>query len=331
MPVTFTPAPHHADPASYRPEGFTAQEFLSTSCRAAQNKLKEPEEVLQCAFSNITADDSPRDLTTPIKKVVPNNNGLPYNDHHALVIRPDDVWLAILSQFNFFVNANAEALRASFVAHAGKRELEIVAIGTRFSMTGLIEKNVVDPGLRHAVLMMATLKEYFAPTFHALRPDWEDILGRLEKLKEYGLETIAWYHLLHPVIARFENIEFWGRVAHFRLGGSGPSCRDGKWLGHALEMKESSTAPETLGAEQFWAAYAKPGVLKDLVFDGTPYHRLDTNKVPPGYAEVDINGDRALSSTGRDDVVRPIVGWWMVQKALVGPEAGTATTVGGGR
>ncbi|KAJ7045063.1 hypothetical protein C8F04DRAFT_1067580 [Mycena alexandri] len=415
MPVTFTVVPHPANPVSHRSEGFTAEEFLAVSCEA---QYQEAEEILQCVLSHRTDDASGHDLTTSTENVVPNDNGFvrtviaAYNDHHALIIRPDDVWLAILSQFNFFVNANAELLRASFVAHEGKRQLEIVAVGTRYSvdfgdmsrqMVGLIEKNVVDPSLRDwvlpkfttttvnditvsAVLMMATLSKYFSPTFHALRcgiprvtlegekSDWVNILSRLEKLKEYGVETIAWYHLLHPVITRFvfafdapasdENVSFWGKVAHFQKGGSGPSYYSGwinafnvfspkgKWLGHDLDMTKVFTdAAETLPAEQFWAAYAKPGARMDLVFDGSPYHRLDSTRVPPGYAEVDIklndnevifdcamvagtvgtqitsSDDFELSSTGKDDVVRPVVGWWMLQKALVGPEATTLTVV----
>jgi hypothetical protein len=153
-------------------------------------------------------------------------------------------------------------------------------------MADLIEKNVVDPALRawalptfttttpndvtvSAVLLMATLRAYFSHNYHVLRcgipcvtlegerADWVDILGRLEKLKEYGVETIAWYHLLHPVIARFvasfdtpeseENIDFWGKVAHFKAGDSGPSYYSGwinafnvfspkgEWLGHTLD------------------------------------------------------------------------------------------------
>jgi hypothetical protein len=107
-----------------------------------------------------------------------------YNHHYALIIRPDDVWLAILTQFNFFVNGNAEQLRTQFVSHEGKRELEIKAIGTRYTvdfgfmaraMTNLIDENVVDPVLHQwilpdfstttvtditvsSVIMMATLK-----------------------------------------------------------------------------------------------------------------------------------------------------------------------------
>ncbi|KAJ7181373.1 hypothetical protein C8R43DRAFT_870069, partial [Mycena crocata] len=337
--------------------------------------------------------------------LIPSNNGFvntvitAYNNHHALVIRPDDVWLAILSQFNFFVNANAELLRASFVAHEGKQELVITADGTRYSldfgemsrqMVDLIEKNVSDPTLRawvmpkfttttvidttvSAVLMMATLKEYFSYGFGGIacgiprvtldgeKSDWADILGRLEKLKEYGTETTAWYHLLRPVIARFvaafdapnsrENIDFWQKVAHYHSGGSGPSYYSGwinafnvfsdkgVWLGHKLDLSAmSDVAPDELSAERFWETYATSHVRKDLIYDGTPYHRLNSSKVPPACAEVDVklddNGemfncvmtagmvgmhissseDPALSATGKEDVVRPVSGWWMFIK-----------------
>jgi hypothetical protein len=184
-------------------------------------------------------------LNAKLPNLVPNENGFvatlldAYTQDRALVIRPDDVWLAILCQFNFFVTARAELLRANFVAHEGKDELTIVAMpATRYTvdfghiarqMAGLIEKNVVDPALRAwatpnfttttpndttvgAVLLMATLKNYFnyviimvgcgipRVTLEGERADWVNILGRLEKLKEYGLEAIAWYHLLCPVV-----------------------------------------------------------------------------------------------------------------------------------
>ena len=55
--------------------------------------------------------------------IVPYSNGLVrtilsawMQDVH-LELRPDDVWHAILVQFSFFVNGNAEALRSVMVAH----------------------------------------------------------------------------------------------------------------------------------------------------------------------------------------------------------------------
>jgi hypothetical protein len=245
-----------------------------------------------------------RDFETKIPDIVPNPNGFvatlldAYTQDRALVIRPDDVWLAILSQFNFFVNGRAELLRANFVVHEGKQELVIVVAEEGISrytadfadiarqMTGLVEKNIVDPTLRawatpnfttttvndttvSAVLLMATLKQYFKyisvlcgcgiprVTLEGEQSDWVKILDRLEKLKEYGLETTAWYHLLRPVVTRFvaafgdptsaENVDFWQRVAHYQPGGSGRGeyytgwitafavfNKEGRWMGPRL-------------------------------------------------------------------------------------------------
>ena len=49
-----------------------------------------------------------------------------YNRHCTLIVPPDDVWLAILMQFSFFVNGNAEALCSVFVSPKGKKKLVIV-------------------------------------------------------------------------------------------------------------------------------------------------------------------------------------------------------------
>ena len=43
-----------------------------------------------------------------------------YNNHHDLVLRPDDIWLAILIQFGLYVDGNAE--RASVVARQARRQ-----------------------------------------------------------------------------------------------------------------------------------------------------------------------------------------------------------------
>ncbi|KAF8346501.1 hypothetical protein F5887DRAFT_959362, partial [Amanita rubescens] len=87
-------------------------------------RKKQPTELLQTSVSRNTSflDD-----------VITQKNGFvntvidAYNTHRALIIRPDDVWLAILVQFNFFVNGNAELLRKNFVSHEGKEKLTVTA------------------------------------------------------------------------------------------------------------------------------------------------------------------------------------------------------------
>ncbi|KAJ7209206.1 hypothetical protein GGX14DRAFT_566393 [Mycena pura] len=403
MPVSFSVALHTANSIEFT-HFFSAMEILATSC---QDQHRYVEEILQCAFSaGAQVESSGRDSTAKIPNLAADyqGNGFvntvigAYNQHQALVIRPDDVWLTILSQFNFFVNANAELLRANFVAHEGQRELVICAEGNRYSldfgsmsrqMVDLIEKNIIDPTLRQwvlpnfttttvndttvaAVVMMATLKQYFSYGFMATdcgiprvtlegeKSDWVDVLGRLEKLKEYGIETIAWYHLLRPVISRFvaafdapasqDNVEFWQKVVHLHSPFSGRSYysgwinafnafdKNGGWIGSALDKTAvSEEAPELMTAGRFWATYGKY-VPKDLIFDGTPYHHVGTDSVPPAYAEVDVklddNGEKfdcimlagmvgkrvsssadpMLSSSGENDTVHPVPGWWICTK-----------------
>ncbi|KAF8558737.1 hypothetical protein OG21DRAFT_1595051, partial [Imleria badia] len=220
-----------------------------------------------------------------LRNIIPQSNGFvhtvveAYNRHRALIIRPDDVWLAILTQFSFFVNGNAEALRSVFVAHKGKKELVIVSsktednryvmdpAGMASQMTKLMQEHIIDKSIREwilpnfstttatdnatsAIVMMGTMKEYFSYTFGLMcgiprvtlegeKGDWEDILRRLKRLKKYGVQTIAWYHLLRPVLSHFvsayedptspKNLDFWNKVAHFTGGGSGPSYLSG-WI-----------------------------------------------------------------------------------------------------
>ncbi|KAJ7859106.1 hypothetical protein B0H13DRAFT_2075329 [Mycena leptocephala] len=322
-----------------------------------------------------------------VKNVFPRPNGFvdtiisAYNQHHALILRPDDVWITILTQFNFYVNAHAELLRANFVAHEGTKALTVSTASfddfgrLAREMVSLIEKNIVDPTLRawalpdfstttvndttvSSIVLMATLKAYFEHaycdvccgiprvTLEGERRDWEKLLQRLEKLKEYGLETVAWYHLLVPVLSRFvtafdnpngkSNVEFWQNVAHFEPGGSGPSYYSGwitafcafndkgDWLGPRLNPDiESSAAPESLPASEFWKTYGGCAA-SGLTLDGTRFHKIDCDNVPPSYAEVDCSmtagvvgtrvsssNDSGLSPSGKDDTIRPAIGWWL--------------------
>ena len=265
MPVSFSPS--NVEPRSINSSGIATPASLLSKANLNHTSKSE---IFQSSFPDTSSD------------IVPSSNGFTqtiinaYNHHHALIIRPDDLWLAILVQFSFFVNGNAELLRSQFVAHEGKRELTVTAVGSRYTvdfghmsrtMADVIQKNVVDPSLRAwivpefstttindrtvcSIVMMATLKEYFSYKFCIMcgiprvtlegeKKDWELLLHKLEKLKEYGVQTTAWYHLLVPIISQFvkafddpdgkENVDFWQRVAHYHGGGSGPTWLSG-WI-----------------------------------------------------------------------------------------------------
>ncbi|KAJ7644748.1 hypothetical protein FB45DRAFT_824876 [Roridomyces roridus] len=353
MPVSFTVAKHPSNPQwpVFLPGSLTAEDLLAQAC---PDQYETASAVLGSSFS--LAD------STPFTRIIPNPHGLvntiisAYNGHHNLIIRPDDVWIHIFTQFNFYLRANAEIRRANF---DGKKQLIIYTEDPRDErmdfadlsrqLVHLFGKNVVDRTLRAWVLpsfsttmlkdktvasivTMSTLRAYKYSkypfqmmaygiphvTIEGTKSDWEDILKRLEKLKQYGIETIAWYHLLVPVIKRFvwafdnpngaENVEFWKTVAQYTSGGSEPGYYSGwitafcafdtmgQWIGPRLK-KHTQTVdpPESLSASAFWDAYryadtSEPyhGFGGNFILDGTHFHEVESLDIPSGYAHVPI-------------------------------------------
>lgn len=163
-----------------------------------------------------------------------------YNNHHNLIIRPDDIWAAIMTQFSFYINKNAEEFRGKFVDFEGKKELDVSVAGSLRTapydtlvklMAKKIDKNLVDPQVKQWILpnfstttdndlvtvgivFMASMKKYFnygfslscgIPyiTLKGTTEDWKNIYTRLGKLKEYKLEK--WYDMLEPILEQFVN------------------------------------------------------------------------------------------------------------------------------
>ena len=89
MPVTFKPAGHPAELLSTKE--YTPGEILQ---RVSTDISREVKEHLQSSLG-------PADVKRG--NIIPRRNGFvdtvvaAYNTHHALVIRPDDVWITILA------------------------------------------------------------------------------------------------------------------------------------------------------------------------------------------------------------------------------------------
>ncbi|RDX44369.1 hypothetical protein OH76DRAFT_1359619 [Lentinus brumalis] len=244
MPVTFNVASHPANQWRGR-QPNTAEDVL----RACEPQSANCERVLE---SSLTSEELPN--------VTPSSNGFVYavmdawGGHYHLRIRPDDVWVAILNQLNFYINAHAEELRRYFVAHNGKRELKVAMTSEGFAgfarkMSLKIRDNVVDSTLVEWVLpdfttttlhdravcsivMMASLKAYFSygsgitcgipsVTLEGERSDWEEIYRRLDRLYEVGDEPSVWAEMLRPILLRFicafdgtPDQTFWEHVVH---------------------------------------------------------------------------------------------------------------------
>ncbi|CAL8075326.1 unnamed protein product [Orchesella dallaii] len=191
-----------------------------------------------------------------------------YNNHLNLVVTPDDIWAAIMAQFSFYINKNAEKYRSKFVNFEGQREVVIETVKTLENVsysslvnaiTDEINKNVVDPNVRKWILpnfsttaeyhqvgatFMTSMKKFFKYKFKISCgipfifikgevEDWKNILWRLEKLKEYDLHP--WYDLLHPIMKKFvaakkgkNHPKFW-RAIFDRHAGAGVSYISG-WI-----------------------------------------------------------------------------------------------------
>jgi hypothetical protein len=129
MPVTFKINPDLAPKAyndEYRHPPTNAREALF---RTASETRKSVNELLQ---TSIKESELPYMCCT--------SNGFvygcleAYNQHHNLVIRPDDVWITIMAQFAVYVDNHNEEMRAHFVSHEGKKELTVQAAGWRHSV-----------------------------------------------------------------------------------------------------------------------------------------------------------------------------------------------------
>ena len=323
MPVRVIPATHSASLIGPSQPAAIFRDLLNRACPREGNKCVE---LLQSSFDF--------DLKAAVQ---PSANGFvhgaiqAYSNHHHLHIRPEDVWFAIISQLNFYINCHAEELRELFVTHEGKKELVVkFPTGTRYSvdfgvfaerMSRLVEENVVDPGLRQwvmpafttttrqdnvtaSILLMGVTQKYFdfrciimcglpSVTLLGEKADWELIHRRLDKLETFGVEPSQFCNLLRPVLSRF--------VKSFDEPASEDTIDFWQRIAH---YHRGGSGPSYysgwITAFCFWnedgkSLYAIPSPDGDyeetLRLDGVPYHRVDSEEVPSGYSSVPVTVD----------------------------------------
>jgi Domain of unknown function (DUF4419) len=187
-----------------------------------------------------------------------------WGQHQHLLIRPEDVWFTILVQMNFYMTANAEKVRSIFVSHAGKDPIVIISNGWYEAIRQFgveIQKRVktswllewIEPDFSTTtesdkmtanVLMMGLMQAYFdyiagivcglpSVTLLGEKKDWERLLGKLDRLVDFGVEPAQYGKKLRPILTRFvksfdapgeeETRKFWSEIVHAKPG-SGPIC-----------------------------------------------------------------------------------------------------------
>ena len=164
-----------------------------------------------------------------------------YNEHWHLILRPDDVWLAITTAFGLFmgVKENAETMRKQFVDFEGKIELEVTDAGTIYSvnwnslinrMSDLIEKNTkgdartwIEPNFSTTtpvcktvgqVVLMGVMKHYFdykfslscglpKVTLEGTLDDWKKLQEKARHFASFGIDCLThWSGLLDFVLQK---------------------------------------------------------------------------------------------------------------------------------
>jgi hypothetical protein len=229
MPVTVQINAHPAEPWP-KSKASSASQLLE---HASPRHYRRCQKIIQTSFDTAQLDSS---------HISASDNGFvwaayhAYSTHHHLVIRPEDIWFAVLSQLSFYINAHAEELRSFFVAHDGRKELTTLSYVADFGalalqMTEQIAKNVVDENLKDwvmpsfsttthhdkvigAILFMGSMQKYFsysmgitcglpAVTLLGEAEDWKDILRRLDMIDQLGEEPTQFARMLRPVLQHF--------------------------------------------------------------------------------------------------------------------------------
>lgn len=160
-----------------------------------------------------------------------------YNTHNTLILRPDDIHIALQFIFTTIVNNNSEKMRYLFVEHEGKKELisETSDIDFQFFANDFREQmkqNIKDPEFIDILeakyttttplistvsnmLTMDTLKAYFSFTcicscgipaieMHGTIDDWQSLYDKYHSSKTYfeAIDNIidTWYSKMDNLI-----------------------------------------------------------------------------------------------------------------------------------
>ena len=163
-----------------------------------------------------------------------------FDGHYPLVLSPDMIWQCVAQGFAIHVNKNAEKLRHLFVAHEGKKVIEVRVdhfqkgsptndwegtlglfseeirknigddihglLTPEFSTTGPVEKAAAQ------VVMMGAFKEYFRYcsmtmcgipeiTLEGSVKDWKKLYDKTLNLAKFDLQW--WIDAIEPVLKEF--------------------------------------------------------------------------------------------------------------------------------
>ncbi|KAN0038015.1 hypothetical protein ACTA71_000187 [Dictyostelium dimigraforme] len=256
-----------------------------------------------------------------------------YNNHHHLVLRPDNIWMAIITQFSFYINNNSEELREKFVDFQGKKTLQVETDypileapfdKVSIEMSNQIQSNIKDPSIRDLIIpnfsttmesdkvvfsiaLMSTMKQYFnyecmsscglsEVTLLGEINDWIDLKERAEKLNQFDnkkCEIKRWLTYLLPVLDKF-----------IESANGNPNT---KWWNQMVDYKSQSGGSILTGWLATFCVFNISGIYNDNLqlwwcnkTKNQKWPRVNGNSIPNGFLSTPmklIQGGNQYNST----------------------------------
>lgn len=184
-----------------------------------------------------------------------------FADHKPLVLTPDHIWLLLCQGFAEHVKLNHEELRFHFTTSATKIPLTVhrndfikgspdndwAGVFPEFSakirehsgsivdvLTACFSTTSVTAQVAFQITLMDAVQYYFEYgvmslcgipfiTLVGTPADWQDLIRRFERFREYGME--GWVTALLPVLREFTqpgvNLEFWQSIYKYKSQSGG--------------------------------------------------------------------------------------------------------------
>ncbi|KAF6844544.1 hypothetical protein CMUS01_01022 [Colletotrichum musicola] len=250
-----------------------------------------------------------------------------WQQHLHLELRPDDVWLAVLVQFSFFVNGRAEALRHHFVAHEGKRRLTVDMAFAKIEevdmafltdrLVALARQQMVNPDLCDwmlptfsttlphdrltvAAVFLGTMQQYFgyglcidcgfpSVTLQGERGDWAELAKRVARLAEPADDDVG---------------EFWMRACHSAGSEmSGGVTTLSGWLTTFCWWRADGKRQKTYDDAELASMWQED--WRRLRLRGVDFPVIDQDEVPVGITRVPITfyGDKVAEGKDTETVL----------------------------
>ncbi|KAK4174133.1 hypothetical protein QBC36DRAFT_46073 [Triangularia setosa] len=227
MPVTIYPSSHPPEAARLHqtytrvtsPEQLVSSITSHETDTASRSSPPRARSIIQSSFSTPSSSNSSTTLYAA-------KNGLvytlmeAYSSHHNLLLRPDDIWLAILSQLSVYINANAPLLQHLFIPSrkqslVQRKELYIPAELSPTLNHGALAHQMASTLLPSSLTNPDIAHKFFLPSFTTTTETDEVaasilLMGSMQKYFVYSWGTRCGI----PSVALLGDLSDWEKMFH---------------------------------------------------------------------------------------------------------------------